>query len=121
MKKKVFVALAGAVVLFSSFTIAKDEIAGLVDKSLNQAVSENVITDSERQEIEKSGILSTAYESFFQTGGDVKQTVDAVANSLVEQGYFSSSDAAKQTARKTLDQARHDESLVQKVYNILGL
>jgi len=51
----------------------------------------------------------------------VKQTVDAVANSLVEQGYFTSSDAAKQTARKTLDQARRDESLVQKVYNILGL
>jgi len=121
MKKKVFVALAGAVVVLSSFTVAKTEIGQLVDLSLDQAVSQRVISEKERQQLLESGVIDVAYETFVQTKGDAKATVDAVADRLVEKGYFSSRAAAKKEAKRLAEKARKNGSLAQKVYRYLGL
>jgi len=121
MKKKVFLALASAVIVLSSFTVAKSEIGSLVDYSLNQAVTHRVISAQERQQLIDSGILDVAYDTFMQTKGDAKATVNAVADKLVEQGYFSSRAAAKKEAKRLAEKARKDDGLANKVYRYLGI
>jgi len=121
MKKKVFVALACAVLVFSSFTVANGEIGTLVNYSLNQAVSQNVISESERQQLIDSGIIDAAYDTFMNTHGDAKATVNAVADKLVEKGYFSSRSEAKKEAKRLVERARKDDSLAAKIYRYLGI
>jgi|GEM_PF-2189326 len=121
MKKKVFVALAGAVLILSSFTVTKSEIAELVDYSLDQAVAGQMMSSAERQQLIESGIITVAYEKFVETKGDAKATVNAVADKLVEQGYFSSRNAAKKEAKRLAEKARKDNDLANKVYRFLGL
>jgi len=121
MKKKMYVALAGVVLVLCSFTVAQNQIDAVVEKSLDQAIAEKVITPTERDQIVESGVINVAYETFFSTQGDTQATVNAVADKLVELGYFKSRAQAKAVARKTLDQIRHDDSLCRKAYSILGL
>jgi len=121
MKKKVFAALVGAVLVLSSFTVAKGSVGELVDYSLNQAVSQKVISETERQQLVESGIIDVAYETFTNTKGDAKATVNAVADKLVEQGYFSSRAAAKKEAKRMAENARKNDSLAKKLYQYLGI
>jgi len=121
MKKKVFVALVGAVLVLSSFTVAKGSVGELVDYSLNQAVNQKVISETERQQLVESGIIDVAYETFTSSKGDAKATVNAVADKLVEQGYFSSRAAAKKEAKRMAEKARKNDRLAKKLYQYLGI
>jgi len=121
MKKKVFVALTGAVLVLSSFTVASGSVGELVDYSLNRAVNQKVISESERQQLEESGIIDVAYETFTSTKGDAKATVNAVADKLVEKGYFSSRAAAKKEAKRMAEKARKNDKLAKQLYQYLGL
>jgi len=114
-------ALAGAVVLLSSFTLTSNEIGDLVDYSLNQAVTQKVMTSQERKQLEESGLIDVACETFLQTKGDAKATVNAVADKTVELGYFSSRSEAKKEAKRLAERARKDDSLAKRVYRYLGL
>lgn len=121
MKKMYVSALIGAILLLSSFTVAKSESSEIVNIALNRAVNQKIISEQERQQLIDSEILDVAYKTFVQTKGDAKATVDAVADQLVNKGYFSSRRQAKAFAKKSLEQIRKDSNLAQKVYHYLGL
>jgi len=121
MKNLVFVALFGAMLVFNSFTVAKGDVKTMMKESLNYAVDQKLITETERKQLVESGIVDVACETFFRTKGDVKATVNAVADRLVEQGYFSSRSEAKRVAKTMIERARKDEALVKKMYSILGI
>lgn len=121
MKKMYVTTLLGATLLLSSFTVAKNESSEIVNIALNKAVSQKIISEQERQQLIDSEILDVAYNTFIQTKGDTKATVDAIADQLVKKEYFSSRRQAKSFVKKSLEQIRKNGSWAQKVYRYLGL
>ena len=128
-RKTTIIALA---VLFSTFGLfafansnnGHDFVNGTIVNSLNKAQSNGSISPQKRQQIDSvlsTGIVDEVMDAWTESGYDVSVAVDKAAEISVREGWFKNKQSAKTYFRRSIEQARKDGHLFERIYRFMGI
>ena len=125
MKKIVLMVLMTVMSVTMSMAATKSPVENVARKAaevmLTQAVNSGYGTNLEKDKILESGIVEEVTRTLIDTNFDVAKAVDKAADVAVREGWFRNKAAAKKALRQACEYARKNESIVLKVYRILGI
>lgn len=124
MKKKILLALAAVVALcsFTAATVSTENVVNAVaNRTIQNLVEEGYCSQEAADNVIASKIIDESYKAFVENDYDPSKALDRAAEIAVEQGWYSSTTAAKKSFKKQLELARKNDQLVGLVYQTLGL
>lgn len=104
-------------------TLSADAVlmGGIGSAVLDKAQDNGVVSERQKQNIEKSKIIEKTFQALVDNNYDPAAAVDKAAEIAVEQGWCRSKAGAKRALRNEIEKARKNESLINKFYKALGI
>lgn len=103
-------------------TSAEAELVGsIANGAMDKAVENGLASEKLKSSVQDSKIIEKAYQAFRDNNYDPAAAVDKAAEVAVEQGWAKSKSDAKRQLRGAIEKARKDETLINKIYNALGI
>lgn len=131
MKKsrKTIVALAVLLATLGFFAFATPDnghgfVGSLIVNALDKAQADGNISPKERRQIDSvlaTGIVDEVMEAWAKSGYRPSVAVDKAADISVREGWFKDSQTAKGYFRRSIEQARKDGDLFERLYRIMGI
>lgn len=102
-------------------SVEAELVGGIASGVMDKAVDNGYGTQKQKSIVENSKIIEKSYQAFRDNNYDPAAAVDKAAEVAVEQGWAKSKSDAKKQLRREIEKVRKNESLVNKVYKVLGL
>lgn len=96
-------------------------VGGIASGIMDKAIEKGYGTERDKNAVTNSKIIEKTFQAFLDNDYDPAAAVDKAAEVAVEQGWARSKSDAKRKLRKGIENARKDESLINKVYDVLGI
>lgn len=102
-------------------SVEAELVGGIASGVMDKAVDNGYGTQKQKSIVENSKIIEKSYQAFRDNNYDPAAAVDKAAEVAVEQGWAKSKSDAKRQLRREIEKVRKNESLINKVYKVLGL
>lgn len=102
-------------------SVEAELVGGIASGVMDKAVDNGYGTHKQKSIVENSKIIEKSYQAFRDNNYDPAAAVDKAAEVAVEQGWAKSKSDAKRQLRREIEKVRKNESLINKVYKVLGL
>ncbi len=102
-------------------SVEAELVGGIASGVMDKAVDNGYGTQKQKSIVENSKIIEKSYQAFRDNNYDPAAAVDKAAEVAVEQGWAKSKSDAKKQLRREIEKVRKNESLVNRVYKVLGL
>lgn len=102
-------------------SVEAELVGGIASGVMDKAVDNGYGTQKQKSIVENSKIIEKSYQAFRDNNYDPAAAVDKAAEVAVEQGWAKSKSDAKKQLRREIEKVRKNESLINKVYKVLGL
>lgn len=96
-------------------------VGGIASGIMDKAIEKGYGTERDKNAVTNSKIIEKTFQAFLDNDYDPTAAVDKAAEVAVEQGWARSKSDAKRKLRKGIENARKDESLINKIYDVLGI
>ena len=96
-------------------------VGGIASGIMDKAIEKGYGTERDKNAVTNSKIIEKTFQAFLDNDYDPAAAVDKAAEVAVEHGWARSKSDAKRKLRKGIENARKDESLINKVYDVLGI
>lgn len=120
MKKKILIAACAVMGAMGLMSMASNSLSSSVDREvLSAAHSAGCISEAEYDKLSNVNATERCLEALQSDG--LQGAVDEAATIAVEQGYAKSKADAKRIMKAEAEKVRKNDSLCQKIYDLLGL
>lgn len=102
-------------------SVEAELVGGIASGVMDKAVDNGYGTQKQKSIVENSKIIEKSYQAFRDNNYDPAAAVDKAAEVAVEQGWAKSKSDAKKQLRREIEKVRKNESLINRVYKVLGL
>lgn len=102
-------------------SVEAELVGGIASGVMDKAVDNGYGTQKQKSIVENSKIIEKSYQAFRDNNYDPAAAVDKAAEVAVEQGWAKSKSDAKRQLRREIEKVRKNESLINRVYKVLGL
>lgn len=99
-------------------------INSLVVNALDKAQADGNISTQKRKQIDSvlaTGIVDEVLEAWTESGYKTSVAVDKAAEVSVREGWFKNKQTAKKYFRSSIEQARKDDKLFERIYQTMGI
>ncbi len=88
---------------------------------LDMAVEMQCLSPTEAKWLKDHNGLQQCMDAYTESGYNMSAAVDKLAELSVQAGYYPSVAKAKESMKAIADQARRNDNLWNRIYNVLGL